>query len=97
MTRTCIALLVALAPLHAAAACFTVFDNQNRIIYRDTVSPIDLTGPVTDALRAKFPGGHLVISGEDQKCIPIVPGSPVDTRGVAMSSAPPEATPIVRK
>lgn len=97
MNRICTALLLALLPLHASATCYTVFDNQSRIIYRDTVTPIDLSGPIDGAMRSRFPGGHLVISSEDAKCVPVVPGSPVDTRGVAAAmesaSAKPAATP----
>jgi len=97
MNRICIALLLGLLPLQASAACFTVFDKQHRIIYRDTVPPIDLTGPVSEALNAKFPGGHLVISSENLNCIPVVPGSPVDTRGAAAAAAPAAATPIQKQ
>jgi hypothetical protein len=93
MNRVCTALLLGLLPLHASAACYTVFDKQSRIIYRDTVTPVDLSASIGQALEAKFPGGHLVISSEDTKCIPVVPGSPVDTRGVAAAVEPTSAKP----
>ncbi|MCC6608650.1 MAG: hypothetical protein IT515_03105 [Burkholderiales bacterium] len=87
MNRICAALLLGLLPLHASAMCYTVFDNQNRIVYRDTVTPIDLSGSIESAMQAKFPRGHLVISGADASCVRVTPASPVDTRGIAAASA----------
>lgn len=98
MSRIGIALLFGLLSLQAAAACYTVFDKQDRIIYRDTATPVDLSGSIVDAVRARFPGAYLVISGETQNCVPVVPGSPVDTRGIASAASGPAApTPITRK
>jgi len=97
MSRICIALLFGLLPLHAAAACYTVFDKQARIIYRDTATPVDLSGSIVDAVQARFPGAYMVISGEIQTCTPVVPESPVDTRGIVAASEPAASTPITRK
>jgi hypothetical protein len=94
MNRICTALLLGLLPLYASATCYTVFDSQNRIIYRDTVTPIDLSASIGSALQARYPGGHLVISGDDAKCIPVVAGSPVDTRGVAAAVEASSAKPV---
>jgi hypothetical protein len=71
-------LLLAGAPLAAAAECYTVYDKAGRIIYRDTFIPIDLTKPVTEALRPLFPDGQLVISPDAGTCTPIAPSSPVN-------------------
>jgi len=89
-------LLLGLAPLHAAAECYTVFDHANRIIYRDLASPVDLSGSVADAMRARFPNAHLVISGDNANCTPIVPGSPVETRGAAVAAEPAYTKPAVK-
>jgi hypothetical protein len=71
-------LMIGVLPPHASASCFTVYDRANRIVYRDVLTPIDLSGPITEAMRAWFPGGHLVISGEARGCTPIDPQAPVD-------------------
>jgi hypothetical protein len=79
MKRALLPLVLLLGlPAYAGATCYTVYDAQNRIVFRAPYTPVDLTGPVASAVRAKFPGGHLVISDEDQRCTLIEPSAPVD-------------------
>jgi hypothetical protein len=74
-----VALLLASAIVTPARAdCFTVYDRSNFIVYRSSVTPIDLSGPISAALPAKFPGGHLIISNEMMRCTRIEPSSPVN-------------------
>jgi hypothetical protein len=73
-----LATLLACAPLAAAAECYTVYDKAGRIIYRDTFIAIDLSKPITEALRPLFPGAQLVISVDTGNCTPIAPSSPVN-------------------
>jgi hypothetical protein len=74
-----IAMAVALtAAAPAWANCFTVFDRSNVIVYRSWITPIDLSGPISAALPARFPGGHLVISNDMTQCTPVEPSSPVN-------------------
>jgi hypothetical protein len=73
-----VSLLLAGAPMLAAAECYTVYDKAGRIIYRDTFIPIDLSKPVTEALRPLFPNGQLIISPDAGTCTPVSPSSPVN-------------------
>ena len=54
--------LVALLGLAAgnAAACFTVYDRSNAIVYYAQTPPVDMTPPFNDRLQKVFPGSHLV-------------------------------------
>ena len=66
-------LLIAISlsvPLCAVAAtdCFTVYDAANAAVYRSVNSPIDLAGPISDAMAAKFPGHYLVWTRNDHGC-----------------------------
>ncbi len=74
-------------PLHAGAVCFTVFDGD-QIVYRDLASPIDLSGPISDALRDKYPRGQLIISTEDENCTLITAVTAVNIRAPAEAPAP---------
>ena len=50
----------------SAATCYTVFDRNDNVVYRDTFPPIDLSDPRNnDELRAR--GEHL-ISMESDRC-----------------------------
>lgn len=49
-----------------AAACFTVYDRANHIVYNAQTPPVDMSQPLHETLPKRFPGGHLVISeGKD--------------------------------
>jgi hypothetical protein len=78
MKRFVALLLLGLLTPPAWAECYTVYDRAHRIVYRDTRTPIDLSGPIGEAMRAWYPGGHLVIGGDPRTCTPIDPRAPVD-------------------
>jgi hypothetical protein len=80
-------LLAGWLPLHATAVCFTVYEGD-RIVYRDTVTPIDLSGPISEALPAKYPGGRLLINPENDHCTLISPVTAVNIRAPAEAPAP---------
>lgn len=90
MKRLVILLLLGLASSPAWAECYTVYDRAGRIVYRDVRTPIDLSGSIAAAMRAWFPGGHLVIGGGTRGCTPIDPRAPVDPMSGA--AARPAAT-----
>jgi hypothetical protein len=71
-------LLIGSLPAPAAAMCYTVYDAQNRIIYRAPYTPVDLSQSVTSAMKAKFAGAQLVISDDDTRCTLIEPSAPFD-------------------
>jgi hypothetical protein len=43
-----------------AAACFTVYDRTNAIVYYAQTPPVDMTPPFNEKLQRAFPGSHLV-------------------------------------
>jgi len=72
-------------PLHAGAVCFTVFEGE-RIVYRDLASPIDLSGPISDAMRADYPRGQLIISPENENCTQITRVTAVELRAPVLAA-----------
>jgi hypothetical protein len=72
------AVLLGGIPVAASAMCYVVYDVQSRIIYRNTITPVDLSGTVTQAMRARFAGAQLVIMDDMTGCSPIDPGAPFD-------------------
>ncbi len=74
-------------PAYADAVCYTVYDAQNRIVFRAPYTPVDLSGPIAAAVKAVFPGGHMVISDEDARCTLIDPSAPFDPRTGAVTEA----------
>lgn len=72
------AVLLGGLPTYGSAMCYIVYDAQSRIVYRNTLTPVDLSGPITPALRAKFPGGQMVIMDDNTGCSPIDPSAPFD-------------------
>ena len=72
-----LAVLLGAVASPAGAECFTVYDSTHRIVYQSDTTPIDLSGPIASATRARFPGGQLIISGDTRTCTFITPASPV--------------------
>ena len=72
MTKSLIALLAVAAagtlPAAASASCFFVYSAKNELVYRSTISPVDLSRPISDGLRGRFSGGHLVMIPEEAGC-----------------------------
>ena len=72
MTRSTLALLaVAIAgalPAAASASCFFVYGAKNDLVYRSTIPPVDLSRPISEGLRGRFAGGHLVMIPDESDC-----------------------------
>ena len=79
-------LLAGLLPPPALAVCFTVFDGD-RIVYRNLETPVDLSEPISDAMRDKYPRGQLIISPDDENCTLITAVTAVDIRAPAEAPA----------
>jgi hypothetical protein len=43
-----------------AAACFTVYDHTDRIVYHGATPPVDMSKPLHETLPALVPGGHMI-------------------------------------
>lgn len=52
--------LLAGASLQANAACYTVYDQSNRVMYSGERPPVDMSLPIHETLPARFPGGHMI-------------------------------------
>jgi hypothetical protein len=50
-------LALAAAP---ALACYTVYDSNNRIVFRSSEAPVDMSRPLHETMPQRFPGGQLV-------------------------------------
>jgi hypothetical protein len=72
------AVLLGGMPSYGAAMCYIVYDAQSRIVYRNTTTPVDLSGPISQAVRGKFPGAQMVITDDMTGCSPIDPSAPFD-------------------
>jgi hypothetical protein len=72
MTRSFVALLAIAAagalPAAASASCYFVYSAKNDLVYRSTISPVDLSKPISEGLRGRFAGGHLVMIPDETDC-----------------------------
>ena len=69
-----------------AAACFTVYDRTNAIVYYAQTPPVDMTPPFNDKLQKVFPGSHLVFGSTT--------GCPVKQAGYNPSRPPAATSPL---
>ena len=89
---SCLTLLAALtAPALAQANCYSIYDAKNQLAFQSTIAPVDLSRQISDAMRARFPGGYLVMIPGDDACREYRAGSTVrprfDAGGLTSSSA----------
>jgi hypothetical protein len=62
-----LAILLVLPSL-ASANCYSIYDAKNRLAFQSTIAPVDLSARITDGMRARFPGGHLIMVPDDSDC-----------------------------
>jgi hypothetical protein len=74
-----VAVLLAL-PTLASANCYSIYDGHNQLRFQSTIAPIDLSSRISDAMRARFPGGFLVILPDDSDCLEFRSGPTVSPR-----------------
>ena len=94
--RQFVALSVAVAlvlPGMANANCYIVYDAKNQLVLQSTVSPVDLSKPISDSMRERFPGGHLVMMRSDRNCREVRTGSTLTPRFESGGTKGPEAAP----
>lgn len=72
MKKTLIGLLAAfaaaMAPATASASCYFIYGSNNQLLYRSTIAPIDLSRPISESMRGRFSGGHLVMIPDETGC-----------------------------
>ena len=95
-----VAALLALPGL-ANANCYSVYDAKNQLTFQSTVTPIDLSGRISNEMRGRFPGGYLVVIPDEHDCREFRTGATTSPRFDAKSStqaAPQEVleAPILR-
>jgi hypothetical protein len=65
-----------------AMACYTVYDSTNRVVYRGTETPVDMSMPLKEAVSQRFPAGSSMVFDLNGNC------SPVSIAQVARPSGP---------
>jgi hypothetical protein len=55
-------------PSLASANCYSIYDAKNRLAFQSTIAPVDLSTRISEGMRARFPGGHLVMIPDDSDC-----------------------------
>jgi len=63
-----LAVLLVSPGLAGAANCYSIYDTRNVLTFQSTVPPIDLSTRISQSMRERFPGGHLVIVPDDVDC-----------------------------
>ena len=90
--RSAIMVLGLLATTWAhGSLCFTLVNARGAVVSHSSTSPVDLSYAISDELRRKFPGHHLIFA-EDKDC-PALAGAPYAVADVGVgSSARPSGT-----
>ncbi|HZV93522.1 MAG TPA: hypothetical protein VFF72_09910 [Caldimonas sp.] len=65
---------LAAMPVAAEANCFFVYSAQNQLVYRSTISPVDLSRPISDGMRGRFAGDHLTMIPDETNCPDLLVG-----------------------
>ena len=81
-----VAALLAL-PGFASANCYSIYDTKNQLAFQSTVTPIDLSARISDAMRGRFAGGYLVIIPDESDCREFRTGPTTSPRFDATSTA----------
>src|SRR5215472_14184836 len=75
-----LAILLALPGAAGAANCYSIYNAKNQLAFQSTVSPIDLSGRISQTMQGNFPGGYLIIVPDDSDCREIRTGTIVSPR-----------------
>ncbi len=54
-----------------AMACYTVYDTNNRVVYRGPDAPVDMSLPLHEALAGRFPAGSSMVFDQTATCTPV--------------------------
>jgi len=50
------------------AACYTVYDKSDKPVYKSSEPPFDLSIPISEGIKSKYPGGYLIQTSERSSC-----------------------------
>ena len=68
-----------------AMACYTVYDQNNNVVYNAQTAPVDMSRPLHETVPAAFPGGTMVFDSSANNCprdmpvrlsLPVTPSKP---------------------
>lgn len=68
LTPLAAVLCLAAVPGLASANCYFVYSAQNQLVYRSTLSPVDLSRPISEGMRGRFAGDHLTMIPDESGC-----------------------------
>lgn len=94
-------LAAAALPTAAEAGCFYVYNPKNELVYRSTLSPVDLSQPISAGMRGRYAGGHLTMVPSSDDCIDLAAYGPSQEMIAANAASgrnlsPIEASPLFR-
>ena len=91
-----------------AMACYTVYDANNRVVYRGSDSPVDMSLPLHQALqRARYAAGSSMVFDQTQVCAPVgmtevarptggmVPVNTIRMEGTGRQASPSSTAPLL--
>ncbi len=90
-----IAAVVCALPGVSAAACYTMIDARNAVVYQSRTSPIDLSRSIATEMARRFPSRSLVISTSDG-CVEIDPVAMNAGRSRASRGPAPDPASLLR-
>src|SRR4051812_36821328 len=61
-------LLLAMMPAIVSASCYSIYDTTDAVVYRSSLTPIDLSQPISQEMARRFPAGHRLLITEDMPC-----------------------------
>ena len=53
---------IGFASVNAMAACYTVYDRANHVLYNSQIAPVDMSRPLHETVPVAFPGGSMVFN-----------------------------------
>lgn len=59
---------IGFASVNAMAACYTVYDRANHVVYNSPTPPVDMSRPLHETVPVAFPGGSMVFSTTGPDC-----------------------------
>ena len=79
MKTPLIVVLIALLIQNASANCYIVYDRDDRVVFRSSSTPVNLSQPIREQVQRQWPGGALIIAADSDSC------SAIDARAQAQS------------
>lgn len=70
-TRSILAAGVLACASWPAVACYTVYDADNRVMYRGEQAPVDMSRPLHETVPRRFPGGQMVFDASSCTALPV--------------------------